>query len=306
MMEEKILVSVIVLSYNSENTITDTLDSIYNQTYQEIELIISDDCSKDATKDVVESWLENHNGRFVSVKTNFKERNAGVAINGDEGVRLSTGTWIKCIAADDKLIESCIEKNLKYVYENNSQIVFSNMHYVRKGETVTKEEDCLRNKLKLFSHLDVSEQYQKLLIENPLPAPTAFFSRKLYDSVGGFDRDICMLEDWPFWIRVTKSGVRIAYNDLYTVVYRMSDNSVSHNDNFWKEAKKVKEKYCYPNIPKKKFLYFYHENWHNMMWLCRNKVKDSRIKCILVSLIFGVFWPPYLVKYVKSIIRSLI
>lgn len=303
MVENELLVSVIVLSYNSEKTIVDTLDSIYNQTYEKIELIVTDDCSKDNTKEIVLKWIANHSSRFVAVKTNFKKSNSGVSINGDEGINLSVGKWIKCIAADDKLLEKCIESNIKYVKEHKCHIVFSNMHYLQNGKTIIEMEEDLKEKLNTFSFMNVNQQYNKLLQENPLPAPTAFFSRELYEMVGGFDKEICMIEDWPFWIKVVKAGIHIFYNNDFTVIYRMSDNSISRDSNFWKEAKKVKEKYCYPNISKKHILYFYHERWRDMKYLCRAKVKDYRMICILIELIFGILWPPGLAQYIKSVFR---
>lgn len=307
--KEDILVSIIVLSYNSESTIIETLESIYNQTYKKIELIIADDCSSDATKQITKEWIDKYATRFIDVKENFKKKNEGVSINADDGIKLSTGEWIKCIAADDKLIEDSIEKYVEYINKNDASIVFSNMHHMRNEDIVKKNDELLRCKLKKFTMLSEKEQYKKLLIENPLPAPTAFFSRKLYDEVGGFDREINMIEDWPFWINVTKRGIQIKYIDIYTVEYRMSESSVSHSSVFWKEAKKVKEKYCYPNISKKKILYFYHEKWHNMMWKYKNRVKENRVKGIAGSLFFGIFWPPYLLKYIQSsilyILRSI-
>lgn len=299
------LVSVIVLSYNSEQTIVDTLESIYNQTYSKIEIIIADDCSKDNTKERVEEWIERKKARFVDIKSNFKEKNSGVAINGNEGIRLASGEWIKCIAADDKLLPNCIQDNYSYVTKNHCEIVFSNMHYFVENNRIKREfETKLRKNLLTFCSYDAAKQYKKILRQNPFPAPTAFFSKKLYDKVGGFDEEICMVEDWPFWIRILKEGIPIEYNDVFTVMYRVSNTSISHNSNFWIREKQIKKKYCYPNINKWHILYFYHEKWNDLKWICRNKVASSRICSIIVELVFGIFWPPYLFQYFHAVLSN--
>ncbi|MDE6917678.1 MAG: glycosyltransferase, partial [Lachnospiraceae bacterium] len=62
------LVSVIVLSYRSAQTIVETLDSIRNQTYPNIELIVTDDCSPDDTVQVLRAWMEQNEGTLTAIK----------------------------------------------------------------------------------------------------------------------------------------------------------------------------------------------------------------------------------------------
>ena len=59
------LVSIVVITYNSSKYVLDTLQSVYNQTYKNLELIISDDCSSDNTVAIVEKWLIDNGNRFV-------------------------------------------------------------------------------------------------------------------------------------------------------------------------------------------------------------------------------------------------
>lgn len=62
------LVSVSIITYNSSSTILETLDSIYSQSYQNIELIVSDDCSTDNTVEICKKWIDEHKDRFVRVE----------------------------------------------------------------------------------------------------------------------------------------------------------------------------------------------------------------------------------------------
>ena len=101
-MENK-LVSVRVVSYNSAQTILDTLESIRKQTYQNIELIVSDDCSKDNTVELVYNWLEANKSRFVRTELITVPFNTGTSANVNRSIKACHGEWIKGIAADDIL-----------------------------------------------------------------------------------------------------------------------------------------------------------------------------------------------------------
>jgi alpha-1,3-rhamnosyltransferase len=79
--KEQPLVSVRVITYNSSKTVIETLDSIYNQTYPNIELIISDDCSKDDTVAICREWVNQHKERFARTEILTVPQNTGVSAN---------------------------------------------------------------------------------------------------------------------------------------------------------------------------------------------------------------------------------
>src|SRR5690606_20262089 len=114
------LISVTVISYNSSKTILDTLDSVLRQTYgsTNIELVISDDGSKDSTLEIIYEWCHKHREVFSNIVVIEAEKNVGVSGNCNAAWRACSGVWVKTIAADDILIDSCIELNAKYVNQN--------------------------------------------------------------------------------------------------------------------------------------------------------------------------------------------
>ena len=103
------LVSVMVLAYNAEKYITDLLASIKMQTYQRLELVVSDDASTDNTVKIVEEWCKDNKERFENMIVRKSKDNQGVTKNVNLGYRECNGKYIKLIAADDKLVEDCIE-----------------------------------------------------------------------------------------------------------------------------------------------------------------------------------------------------
>lgn len=294
------IVSIVVISYNSSGTIIETLDSAYAQDYKWIELIITDDCSSDGTIERIEQWTKEHKARFVDVKKIYHSNNNGVTVNANDGIKMASGKWVKCIAADDKLRKDCISNNLKYVTSNNAQIVFSNMHYCVGDKVIQNFEISLNRKLEKFSKKTAKEQYKFLLRENCLPAPTAFFSKKLFDEVDGFDEDIKMMEDWPFWLNVTKKGVTIHYNSVFSVNYRLAPNSISHSNRFHHVQHQVKIKYCYDNIPKYHILYYYHEKLLMKKCQMQDNLQTGTSKYKMLELMYAVLWPPRFIELVKS------
>ena len=126
-MAQQELVSVLVISYNSEQYIIETLDSIKNQTYERIQLVISDDGSRDQTMQIAKEWIQRKGRRFESVKIQINEVNRVIPNKANQGLLLCEGSYIKLIAADDILREECIQKNLDICEKNHWDIVFSRM-----------------------------------------------------------------------------------------------------------------------------------------------------------------------------------
>ena len=101
------LVSIIVITYNSSKYVLETLESAKAQTYQNIELIVSDDCSTDNTVEICHNWIEQNKERFVRTELITVEKNTGIAPNCNRGVKAAKGEWVKLIAGDDVLHQNC-------------------------------------------------------------------------------------------------------------------------------------------------------------------------------------------------------
>ena len=119
MKNNNILVSVIVVSYNSEKTIEETLNSIKSQSYDNIELIISDDGSKDNTIDICKRWLQINGKVFSCYQLITVELNSGIPANCNRSLKASNADWVKFIAGDDTLKRDCVKENVKYINLHN-------------------------------------------------------------------------------------------------------------------------------------------------------------------------------------------
>lgn len=224
------LVSIVVVTYNSEKSIESTLNSIKQQTYSHIELIISDDCSVDNTVDICKKWRELNNHYFVCVKIIEAPENTGTVKNLNRGIKVSTGIWIKCVAGDDSLAPNAIADYISYVQTNKHVCICSAKLKLIPDDININLESLQRSYNKYFAAVSSNYSKQRKLIYGNtyvFPSPGWFFSRELYNEVGGFDERYVLMEEWPFANAVLKHGHRIYPLDKELIHYRVSSNSVS-------------------------------------------------------------------------------
>lgn len=217
-MDNTTLVSVIVITYNSASTVIETLDSIKNQDYPNVELIVADDCSKDDTIEVVEKWLGENGSRFIHAELVKSSHNTGVSGNLNRGLEKCRGTWIKIIAGDDLLLQDCISENVLCADSNDGVCAILSRAQFFGDATICKRYEHFGYG---FFGLNNREKYLLILTYNTILAPTEFISRAYLKSVGGFNEEIPFIEDWPFWIRFFRDNSKIAFINKETVRYRM-------------------------------------------------------------------------------------
>lgn len=223
-LSKKPIVSVVLLSYNAEGTIIETLNSIVQQSYgaANIELIISDDCSQDLTVDIIEKWLSDNNDYFFHCVTFYNKTNIGVCRNINQAWSKVTSNWVKAIAADDLLSIDCIEVFSKHseTVNDNVACLFSNVKRFQ-GEHLYKsiEKDWLCN---IFS-IDSSALHRILLANNFLDAPGSFIRHSALVNIDFADQDNFILEDYPLWLRFLSNGFQFEYIEAELVFYRFGN-----------------------------------------------------------------------------------
>ncbi len=221
------LVSVVVVTYNSSETVIETLDSIYNQTYNKLELIVSDDHSCDNTVILVKNWLRLHHNRFQKTRLLVSRKRNGVTGNCNLGVSKVKGEYYQLIAGDDILYPQAIEKKTNYAKKHNSDLVFCKVDIF--GKSFIRCFAMANTRDKGYKIFDAGHKTQcsTILKENFICGPSGGFVRKAYyDSVGGYDSRFPMIEDHPFLTKYIMSGKRVSIMDEVLVKYRMSDKSL--------------------------------------------------------------------------------
>lgn len=238
-------VSIVVVTYNSSKYVLDTLESIKNQTYPHLSLIISDDCSTDKTIMLCEKWVDKNKDRFIETIILESSTNTGVSANGNRGERACKTKWVKQVAGDDILLPSCIEENVSYVGKHPETIYLFSMY-----------EDFRKKRGDLFSHHDYSfffltpsEQLRCLIFNrNYIGALTLFYNVEKTRELSLYnDERIPMMEDWPKWINALKKGITFCFLEKTTMLWRYHQESISssHTESPIYRESKLKFYYLY-------------------------------------------------------------
>lgn len=227
-MKRKALVSILVPAYNHENFVDDIMQSILDQTYDNLEVLITDDGSVDGTFGKISQWEERLKSKYQRVQIFQNKNNKGIVKTLNHMLQLCVGDYIKVIASDDFLLPDSIEQLVAFL-ESNPQhgLVFANgimgdknTHYPIKD--VKLFETYYTEKPKLEENV-VEQMYRKYF----LFSPSIMYTRRAYQQVGSYDEDI-WFEDWDYYLRVVEQ-MPIGYLDSIVVMYRMLDSSASHS-----------------------------------------------------------------------------
>lgn len=211
------LVSVVVISYNSEQTIIELLDSIANQSYPDIELIVADDCSKDRTISLARQWCSIHKSRFRRIVLTISRKRQGVVYNANRGISRSQSEYLKLIAGDDVLLPNCIEDNMAFLAKHDYGLVFSKVNVFGDKKAVKEREAALEKNYQLLRNEDDIEILKAMY----LPSPSIFLTKKLFSQLGGFDTRFPNWEDAPFYTKMICKSIPFGFLDKETVKYRL-------------------------------------------------------------------------------------
>ena len=175
-------VSIITITYNAENTIFNSLNSVFNQSYKNIEHIIVDGGSKDNTVKICKEF--NHISKLIS------EPDKGVYDAFNKGIKLATGDVIGFLNADDTFYnENSIQDIVDAFSNNETDIVYGNLDYVNK------EGKVIRNW--------ISKPYENGLVKKAwMPAhPTFYCKKEVYDRLDGYNDSFKIAGDFELCLR---------------------------------------------------------------------------------------------------------
>ncbi len=255
-------VSVIIVTYNSSQFIEEALESVSVQTWDEIELVITDDCSVDDTVEICRNWLNANKNRFLRTKIIESAVNSGVPANANRGLYAATGEWIKFLAGDDTLKPNSITDNMKHIAARPEiKVLFSRMEVYRNtfenGYLIrTTPEGVIHPDSIMAPERSAESQYRMLLLDDRIHySPTFFIHRETLLTVGGFDERFRLLEDYPLWLNLTKNGYKLYFMDKTTVNYRSHAKAINNtgydflvNPNYFNQGE-FRKVYIYPYLP---------------------------------------------------------
>lgn len=203
-------VSIITITYNSEATLEDTLKSVLNQTYKNIEYIIVDGKSTDGTLTIIDAYKSN-----IAKVVSEKDKGLYDALN--KGITMATGDVIGILHSDDFYTSNTvIEKVVQTLSENNSDAVYADLYYVDKNNT-----DNIFRKWK-------SGNYKHgMFVSGWMPPhPTFFAKRGCYQSFGSFNLNLVSAADYELMLRfIHKHKIKLAYLPEFIIKMRVGGKS---------------------------------------------------------------------------------
>lgn len=222
----KELVSVCLPVYNGERTIKETLDSIIEQTYDNIEIIVVDNCSTDNTVEIVKSI------QCDKIRLYCNDANLGMAGNWNKCLEYVKGKYIQFVCADDLLLPESVEKKVKMIRkDSNISMVFSASQIINDNNQMVMErhqyhKSCIVDGTKLAK----KSYYSKNLYGEP---SNVLFRADLIEIVGKFALNTCYTTDWDMWLRLSCQG-KVGYVDQVLMKYRISISNETSKINYTK------------------------------------------------------------------------
>lgn len=217
------LITIIVASYNAENYIEETLESCINQTYKSIQLIITDDGSKDNSVQIIENWLAQKKITHPGIECLLSKspENKGIPANLNNGLKYAKGQWLKCIGSDDILLPDALEQFVKKIknipLSENYGAFFT--YFETFGEGITVPNRYPLSWTRDISKMQPSKIKQSLAnIHFNNLAPGAFINRKYFQE---YDERFRLLEDLPHWLKIIDSNIKTGFLDFTSVLYRV-------------------------------------------------------------------------------------
>lgn len=212
------LVSIVVTTFNRSTYLFETLHSIANQTYENIEVIVVDDGSNLEESNLNRMICDKEKNCFY-----YHKNNTGQPDSRNYGIQKCKGTYIAFCDDDDVWVLDKLEKQLK-VFELHPDyyIVTGCIGFIDIKGTKLKKVVCHTG----FNHGHI---FENLLLKNRTSSITPLLKREIFDNVGYFNPTFTIAEDWEFWRRVAYYYPFYAMNDILAYV-RIHDSNMSNYD----------------------------------------------------------------------------
>ena len=207
------LVSIIIPTYNRERMIGKTIQSVLNQTNQDFEIIVVDDGSEDATKEVVDSF---HSDKIQY----YYQQNQGAQVARNYGLLKATGEYVCFLDSDDVWLPSFLEDMLIEFKNEDTSCVYCRLGYKKNGKIIPAE-----NRQPLSGHI-----YKNALKQGYITQPSCLLvRRKCFDLVGNWDASFCASQDDDMCFRLAKE-FKFSFVDKVLVIinyeYEGADNRI--------------------------------------------------------------------------------
>lgn len=213
------LVTVIIPAYNHEHYIADAMDSVFQQTYQPIEVIVIDDESKDGTRAEIVKLKKKYQFRYIENK-----KNLGLTKSLNKALGFSNGKYISILAGDDIWMSEKTALQVEFM-ENNADVAACSGNVSKIDKDGNPYRPYTDRKVSEIEYRTFDECMQ---LKARFPAIVALVRKKALDDVGGYDERFVM-EDMPLWLKLTDAGWKLSVLTFMLGAYRVHGEGLHNN-----------------------------------------------------------------------------
>jgi glycosyltransferase involved in cell wall biosynthesis len=286
------LVTIGIPFYNPGTYIIETLQSVYDQSYQNIELVLYNDGSTDESYSLVLEWLGETKERFSNVIVVNGSVNKGVGHGCDILFKKASGLYFQMAGADDLLYSDKISSQVDILQRNpDYALTYANMDRIDEKGNCFPETYFDHQKFPSFTN-DIPPSgniFGKLIRENFIPASSVLARRSVIETIGGYDATL-KSEDWDMWLRIAKhykirgeTGVVGAYRILPGSAMHSSKNKVFvleslnvalvKHRGISKEIDGIIDEHVYKNTIEMYRLGYISRRWSRRLFTCKRGLK---------------------------------
>jgi glycosyltransferase involved in cell wall biosynthesis len=235
------MISICIPTYNGQKFLDACLESVIKQSYQDIEIIVVDDGSKDNTLQIIKKYTE----KDARIKVFQNEKNLGLVNNWNHCIDLATGEWIKFLFQDDILATDCIEVMVNAI-SGNDKIITSGRRLILDesldeetkaysiNETLTFEGLGIISIMPIYISPQIIASFVvKNISTNFIGEPTVImFKKDIVQELGNFNPDLIQICDLEYFLRIACNyGVRYIPKPLtYFRVHKGSASTSNVNE----------------------------------------------------------------------------
>lgn len=238
-------------AYNAEKTISQAITSVIDQTYNNWELLVIDDCSTDATLSYIMEFVD----KDKRVRLIKNKVNCGVSKTRYYGLEASKGEWIAILDSDDAWKPDKLEKQIRRQKEKNAELLFTGSAFMHENGDL----------IDWYLHTPDEIGYRMLLKQNLVSNSSVLVKKQLYRNY--YSTGDNMHEDFATWLRILKAGLNAYGIDEPLIIYRLSSKSKSGN----KVKASIMNWNTYRFIGLNFFEAFYYEFWYVVKGLLKYK-----------------------------------
>lgn len=287
MTEEQPLVSIVIPCYNHAQFVQETIQSVIDQDYENIELIIIDDGSKDNSVEVIQEMIPACEERFVRFEFRYRP-NKGLCATLNEALEWCEGEYFSALASDDIALKHKVSFLVNKMESDCCDAAFGVLRGLSEGK------QAVRTVNKIINH-----SFDELVFQINIPsAPAAMVKISALREVGGYNENL-WIEDWYMWLLLASKNYKlVTYPEVLTLYRRHESNMTNNLEKMHIGRMEIlKEFSCHPlasSAINKEYLYearrsAYKYPFRSLQFLIKYKRVDFKVLFVFLKILTPAF-----------------